>query len=458
MAAKPKTTKPKAPAKPAKQPLSVRAKADPKLLARALANPGLRYQLADNQLTAPLLAARREAVFQKAFGDIEHPLSGHPLIEAAKRITDAQYKPKLDELDVQDAKGAASSDAQQGWIKDYGKTIGDIHSAGIRAQADAAAAHTAALAAARTKALDAVSGQAADQAARAAGRDPGLDGGAAAALAAGNQALAARANSEATANEAHTRNTDAAQAAFLASMAAAQQTSMQEAAGQVGTRAANARAENDAVRKSIAENRGNDYTANLLKLRGDAVQQKLTQDTLSSNEQKAVLQAQTAAAGVASREKIAGLQRALSVRLQTMGTDARTADAMAERAFRAQQNDADRAQSDTNNRRSSATKPGAAKSKYLTKGQQTTAWQGIHAAAEVIKAQLGKPSDPKDKNSPKWTYETLRSHVKVSGAQLEAAIELARSGRVSSKTANALHGDGLQVKGHAQLGRRPKRK
>lgn len=79
------------------------------------------------------------------------------------------------------------------------------------------------------------------------------------------------------------------------------------------------------------------------------------------------------------------------------------------------------------------------KSPYSATSVQATAWQKIEKSANALRNFL--------KQHPGAKFSDLDSSYPVQGAQLRAAWEIARNGRISSRTARQLHADGLQVKG-----------
>ena len=95
-------------------------------------------------------------------------------------------------------------------------------------------------------------------------------------------------------------------------------------------------------------------------------------------------------------------------------------------------------------------KPGTAKPKAPAKGKspysapsvQSTAWQKIDGAADVIRGQYKNLSLAEIQAKP---------NLPIRGAQLRAAYEIARQGYISPATARALHKDGLQVKGRYKV-------
>ena len=82
------------------------------------------------------------------------------------------------------------------------------------------------------------------------------------------------------------------------------------------------------------------------------------------------------------------------------------------------------------------------KSPYSAPSVQSTAWQKIDGAADVIRGQYKNLTLAQIQAKPK---------LPIRGAQLRAAYEIARNGHISSATARALHKDGLQVKGRYRV-------
>ena len=69
--------------------LATRVKRDPALLERALKDPGLRSKLPDKYLTQAQRDSRHDRQFRDDVGDINDPLSGDSLVNAADRLVAA---------------------------------------------------------------------------------------------------------------------------------------------------------------------------------------------------------------------------------------------------------------------------------------------------------------------------------------------------------------------------------
>jgi len=86
--------------------------------------------------------------------------------------------------------------------------------------------------------------------------------------------------------------------------------------------------------------------------------------------------------------------------------------------------------------KSAKSKAPKVKSKYSANSVQTSAWQKIEQAAAIIRQH------------PAMTFKQVDDgSAPVSGAQLRAAFEIARTGRLTHSTAAGLHTDGIQLKG-----------
>jgi hypothetical protein len=255
----------------AKGDLDDRVKRDPKLLARALRDPGLRAKLDDRYLTAAQRASRKRNDFLRQLGDVGTPLTGDAMVNAARQITDDDYRPLLDDNTQQSTAANISGGLQQGVAKkNYGSLdslLGSVGNAQNNAnnQSILTAAQRGTASQQGIAAMDAAAQQ--RMAADAAVRGPGLEGDQPAQLAArtaGEQMLAA--------NEAQ-RATDAAsqfggaQAAFLKGLrgAAAQQGVEQSANINNQTGALVSKLAGD--RAQLQGSKAGDYTKTLLNLR-----------------------------------------------------------------------------------------------------------------------------------------------------------------------------------------------
>ena len=355
------------PDKPTPEPLGARAKKDPKLLQRALRDPGLRSKLPDSMLTPAQREARQTNAFTRQLGDVSTPLTGPSMVSAAQRLTDLEYKPQYQNLDAEEKKATASGKQQAAWAQGYDRDAQAIMDANKNAQAAANATTQASLRQlAQQAGVGATAQYAGGQQAAAmdAGvRGQGLGGGTAAVDSASQSILAANAGNAQT-QQAAAGAQGEAQAALLRSLSTAGAMRGQETQGAIRNSMNAKLADIAGQRRTLKQSEGAAFTKGLLGLRQSEGDRLITQQTLASKDQQAILEAKTAAASLKSKEQLAAANRALQVRLRQMGIDAETARQMSDQAFRGQQNALDRQQSDTNNRRTNGGKGG--KPKFTT--------------------------------------------------------------------------------------------
>lgn len=263
-----------------KPSLAQRVKTSAALLARARKDPGLRSKLPDKYLTSDQLKARRRNQALADIGDIGTPLSGQSMVNAAQQLTDSEYAPLLAGVGQQEQIVNKSAGLQGDWAKRYygdlNGLIGNIGTAQTAANANSVQAAIdqgkAAQGAITQADTDAVKRMADD----AAVRGQGLQGTAAADVAARTQT--ARDNATAAAGQAQTsaQNAGDASAAFLRGLqgTAAQQGG--EYQQQITGAQSQALAALAQTRKELDAKRAGSVTDTLLKLRGAEQQNAIT--------------------------------------------------------------------------------------------------------------------------------------------------------------------------------------
>jgi hypothetical protein len=267
--------------------LAARAKRDPALMKRVLANPNLRYKLPTSMLSVAQRRSRTNAQAAKAstradaaLNDPTTPLAGANLAGIAQKIVNGQYDPQTAALDHQGSQAVAQG-AQA--IKTTGgiyDQIAKYQTAALNqqnAQQAAGAQATAGLASAASGQVDAAAMQQRAQAARDAQiRGTGLDGGSLDALAArvatakdsiGQRGQIAGDN---LAANAQTNN------AVLGGIGAATQQHGGESQVNIGNATRGTLADLASKRQGVATAKGGAYADDLMKLRQQATDEYYT--------------------------------------------------------------------------------------------------------------------------------------------------------------------------------------
>lgn len=326
--------KPKA--QPAVKPaLADRAAKDPALLARTLADPGLRRQLRDNQLTPELLKSRRDTDFKRDIADPTKPMQGETLVRSAEQLVDREYAPLLDDIGRQERRVGASRDAQQTWAKGNYDALGGMFKAKADEQVAAGGKSVDAAKQARMDQLavvDEVQRQAAARAQADAGvRGEGLDGGANAGLADQMAAAKVRAGAEGTSREQDASSRATTQADFIKNLGSATAMRGAETQGQIATVAGNDLSELQGDRRKLRTDRNGKLTETMLKMRGDEVERYLTERGLATDMEKANLDAKTELAKIQSTDELKRWTVNRQAALRREGYDSAEAIAQANR-------------------------------------------------------------------------------------------------------------------------------
>ena len=339
--------------------LSSRARRDPALLKRALANPGLRSRLADNLLTPDLLKLRRENQFRQNVGDVSKPLTGDSLIRTADTLVDREAKKRTADIDRSARKVTAAGRQQSSFSRqNYNRgnsviqsivagqqganaaTVGRQQQLGAQAQASAGEAQIAASKRAREDAE--IRGQQ-QQEQNLAGTNEAV---------AGTQARIAE-NTQSAANEANA--TGSGVDAFLRSLGVAGAMRGQSAQEDIERGARGSLADLEAERKQVREDRDGAFTDTLMKLRGGEVERYLTERGLATEQEKARLDAESEIAKITSQNQLEAAKRRHEIRLEQMGLTSAEARDQAKMTFEATQKQLDRENAASMNREDNAT-------------------------------------------------------------------------------------------------------
>jgi hypothetical protein len=255
----------------AQQTLAQRVKRDPALLARALADPGLRAGLPDKYLSPAQRATRKRNAFLRGISNPGTTLAGSDLVNAAHQISDSEFTPLLADIGQQektiDARAAATGNFAKRYYGDlnnlFGATTGAqdrANTASVQGAVDRGAATTGAI-------------SAADQAAQAriaqdaAVRGADVQGDSVANQVARTAAAQAQAAQESGRAQQAAGDFGGAQAAFLRGLqgAAAQQGG--ELQGQIAARQSQDQATLGGERSKLRASQVGQFTDTLLKLR-----------------------------------------------------------------------------------------------------------------------------------------------------------------------------------------------
>jgi hypothetical protein len=268
------------PKKPALAPLASRVKTDPSLLARALANPGLRAKLPDNLLTPAQRQARQRNQYLSDVGDIGTPLAGQSLVNTAQQIANSDYAPLLSNVGQQEQIVNTSAGTQGNWAKRY---YGDLDSLLNAIGGQQATANATAMQAAKdrgTATQGAITG--ADTAAQgrltadAAVRGADVQGSAVADLAARTAAARDLATTEAQGAQTVTQSGGDAQSAFLRGLRGATAQQGGEYQQQITGQKAQLLAGLAQQRQQLQAQQGGKFADTLVKLRQGEQQNAIT--------------------------------------------------------------------------------------------------------------------------------------------------------------------------------------
>jgi hypothetical protein len=326
--------------------LSTRARRDPALLKRALADPGLRSRLADNLLSPEMLKLRRENQFRQNIGDVSKPLTGDSLIRTAETLVDREGKKRTADIDRSAKKVTAGRDQQASFSKaNYDRSNGLMQS--IIGGQQKANADTVARQQQLGEQAQAGAGEAQIAMAKRAREDAEIRGQQAQeqALQPANASVDATKariaeNTQSAASEANANGTGVD--AFLRSLGVAGAMRGQSAQEDIGRRGAGQLADLEAERKQIREDKDGAFTDTLMKLRGGEVERYLTERGLATDAEKARLDAEAEMAKITSQNQLEAAKRRHEVRLEQMGLTAKEALAEADRTFDATQKQLDR--------------------------------------------------------------------------------------------------------------------
>lgn len=267
--------------------LAARAKRDPALLKKALANPGLRYKLPSSMLSVAQRRARTNAQAAKAkqqttnaLSDPTTPLSGVNLVNVAHAAVDGAYDPQIAELARQQSQAKLQGEQAVKTTGGIYDTINNYQTAALNrqtAQQAAGAQNVAGIYAGASGQVDAAAEQQRAQAARDAQvRGTGLDGGGMDALAArvasaqGNIAQRGQIAGDSLAANAQTNN------AVLGGIGAATQQHRGEVQDAIGNQARASIADLAGKRTVVEGNKGADFVKQLLGLRQQSTDEYYT--------------------------------------------------------------------------------------------------------------------------------------------------------------------------------------
>lgn len=460
--------------------LAARAKRDPALMKRVLANPNLRYKLPTSMLSVAQRRSRTNAQASKAatqanaaLNDPTTPLAGANLAGIAQKIVNGQYDPQTAELNHQGSQAVAQG-AQA--IKTTGgiyDQIAKYQTAALNqqnAQQAAGAQATAGLASAASGQVDAAAMQQRAQAARDAQiRGTGLDGGSLDALAArvatakdsiGQRGQIAGDN---LAANAQTNN------AVLGGIGAATQQHGGESQTNIGNATRGTLADLASKRQGVATAKGGAYADDLMKLRQQATDEYYTSAGLGLKSQ-----AQTNDVAAKKAARLHDTHQKAKTRETTTANQKANRDAQNRKWGRtviqkygvtnAQWYQWGKTPAGLKKREAAiasakASGKGAGakgKSPFLPIAGQNTAKDTIDAARSLIdqlKAAGGSQSDIRTAllNGQPADKKTGQPFIKPVGkTYVNAAMDLAYlNGRLSQANVTALHRHGIKVK---QLG------
>lgn len=330
-------------AKPTVERVAARAQHDPDFLAKALANPGLRATLPDALLPEHLRAIRKRHQFLNSIGDVETPITGDALVNVAEQLSKRGYGQTVSDLDATGKKLTDLSDERTRRADSYFKTLQELSNRMADASGSVTAARVGGQGSIRDKIAEAIDASksksdaivGADEAVR--GHLTNLQADAVADAAAGARTRSAEGSAAAQTNA---QSLGDAEAAFLRS---AQLATGQQRASTLGDIDAKTASDlSDLAKKRV--DAGSDREANFLKtlldLRGTEGDRALTQRTLSTQAEKAILDSKTELAKVKSQTDLAKWKARLAASLQREGYSSSEAIAEANRVAAGDRNSA----------------------------------------------------------------------------------------------------------------------
>jgi hypothetical protein len=339
--------------------LEDRVKRDPKLLARALKDPGLRSKLPDRYLNPAQVARRHDQQFRRDVGDINDPLSGDSLVNSAEVLTNREFDPLEQDIGRQEdttrRQTAAEASRAAGYYSGLGSQLGA--SLGAQGQANAAAVQAAQARGASTAgAIDAASTEAKQRADHDAQvRGAAVQGDALEQMAAQAAQQKAQAAAQAQSQTGAAQSFGDAQAAFLRGIQGATAQAGGETQGQIHARGGSTLADLAAERAKLRADRKGSFTDTLLKLRSQEADRALTARGLANDEEKAIMDFKTEMAGLKSKAQVDAANRRLKLKLTEMGLDSKAAQAEADRATQQAIAEGHDATSTANNERTNST-------------------------------------------------------------------------------------------------------
>lgn len=330
-------------AKPTVEGVAARAQRDPNFLAKALANPGLRAGLPDALLPEHLRAIRKRHQFLASLSDVETPITGDALVNVAEQLSKRGYDQTISDLDATGKRLTDLSGERTRRADSYFKTLQDLSDRMAAASGSVTAGRVGAQASIADKVTQAIGAAkahgdattAADEAVR--GRLTGLQSQGVADAAAGAKARTAEGSAAAQTNA---QALGDAEAAFLR---AAQLSTGQSRAATLGDIDAKTAVDlADLAKKRV--DAGSDKEANFLKtlleMRGSEGDRALTQRTLATSAEKAVLDAKVELAKITSSTQLTKWKERLAATLKREGYSSSEAIAEANRIAAGSRNNA----------------------------------------------------------------------------------------------------------------------
>jgi len=272
------------------QTLAQRVKRDPALLARALADPGLRSALPDRYLSPAQRASRRRNSFLRSISNPAGTLAGPGLVNAAHQISDSEFAPLLADIGNQektiDTRAATTGDFAKRYYGDLNSIFGSTLGAQDRANT-AAVTGAQQRGAATTGAISA-----ADQATQArmardaVVRGADVQGDSVANQAARTAAAQAQAAQESGRAQQAASDFGGAQAAFLRGLQGAAGQQGGEVQGQIAARQSQDQAALSSERAKLRASQVGQFTDTLLKLRQQEADNLFTKAGLNLDQAK----------------------------------------------------------------------------------------------------------------------------------------------------------------------------
>jgi hypothetical protein len=272
------------------QTLSQRVKRDPALLARALADPGLRARLPDSYLSPAQRASRRRNTFLRGISNPAGTLAGPDLINAAHQISDSEFAPLLADIGNQektiDTRAATTGDFAKRYYGDlnnlFGSSIGAqdrANSAAVQGAIDRGVATTGAIGAADQTAQARIAQDAAI-------RGADVQGDSVANQATRTAAARQQATQESGRAQQAASDFGGAQAAFLRGLQGAAGQQGGELQGQIAARQSQDQAALGSERAKLRASQVGQFTDTLLKLRQQEADNLFTKAGLNLDQAK----------------------------------------------------------------------------------------------------------------------------------------------------------------------------